>query len=225
MSTELDDKLNKTLKELYSKTYRDLTRVVCPLDDEAFITLLMSDVRMKTKYKKYKQEHDISNIHDYIMQNLNDIRLFIIDYILDVPDEHRPKNLVPREKYPFLFIISKDTFSRPSFKEFIIEQNAKFMERHGNVFKDPCIPESALKEIFIKEIEQEITILDEGWNRYLEETKPDKKVYKYNEDNVLLHVYDDRNECCETEGFTKAALSMHLSGKRKTLNGFVYKEF
>ena len=225
MDIVLDDKLNELFKELYYKTYRDITRFECPLDDDVFITLLMSDVRVRTGYRIYKKDHDVSSIRDYILQNRIDIKSFIIEHILDVPDEHRPKDLVPREKYPFLFIISKDTFSRQTLKEFIIDKNAMFMQRHSSVFKDLSLPDNALKEILVKELEDEISLLDQAWEKQLEDTKPDKKVYKYNTDNVLLHVYDDRNECCEKEGFKKAALSHHLTGKRKTLNGHIYKEF
>ena len=51
-----------------------------------------------------------------------------------------------------------------------------------------------------------------------------KKIEKYEVTGRLIETYSDRNECIEKNNFTKSALSKHLSGKRKTLNGYVYKE-
>lgn len=51
-----------------------------------------------------------------------------------------------------------------------------------------------------------------------------KKVYKYNKNGDLLATFENRADCIKQENIKKQALSHVLSGKRKTLNGFIYKE-
>lgn len=48
--------------------------------------------------------------------------------------------------------------------------------------------------------------------------KIDKKTFD------IVAEYETRNECIANEGMTKEALSMVLSGKRKTYKGYAYKE-
>ena len=48
--------------------------------------------------------------------------------------------------------------------------------------------------------------------------KIDKKTFD------IVAEYETRNKCIEKEGMTKEALSMVLSGKRKTYKGYAYKE-
>jgi len=54
--------------------------------------------------------------------------------------------------------------------------------------------------------------------------KFNKTIEKYDVAGKLIETYADRQECIEKNNFTKSALSKHLSGKRKKLNGYIYKE-
>lgn len=54
--------------------------------------------------------------------------------------------------------------------------------------------------------------------------KFDKKIEKYDVNGKLIETYSDRQECIEKNNFDKSALSKHLSGKRKKLKGYIYKE-
>ena len=54
--------------------------------------------------------------------------------------------------------------------------------------------------------------------------KFDKQIEKYDVNGKLIETYADRQECIEKNNFDKSALSKHLSGKRKKLKGYIYKE-
>ena len=51
-----------------------------------------------------------------------------------------------------------------------------------------------------------------------------KKIFKYDLEHNLLNTYVNRNACMDAEQISKQALYNVLSGKRKTLNGFIYEE-
>jgi hypothetical protein len=51
-----------------------------------------------------------------------------------------------------------------------------------------------------------------------------KKVFKYDLEHNLLNTYPNRNACIDAEQISKQALYNVLSGKRKTLKGFIYEE-
>ena len=51
-----------------------------------------------------------------------------------------------------------------------------------------------------------------------------KHIYKYDKNDNLMAMYENREQCIKQEGIAKNALSMVLTGKRKTLNGYKYVE-
>lgn len=55
-------------------------------------------------------------------------------------------------------------------------------------------------------------------------TSRNKKIFKYDLNHNLLNTYVNRNACMDAEQVSKQALYNVLSGKRKTLNGFIYEE-
>jgi len=55
-------------------------------------------------------------------------------------------------------------------------------------------------------------------------TSRNKKIFKYDLEHNLLNTYVNRNACMNAEQISKQALYNVLSGKRKTLNGFIYEE-
>lgn len=55
-------------------------------------------------------------------------------------------------------------------------------------------------------------------------TSRNKKIFKYDLNHNLLNTYINRNACMDAEQISKQALYNVLSGKRKTLNGFIYEE-
>lgn len=50
------------------------------------------------------------------------------------------------------------------------------------------------------------------------------KINKYDSDMNLIETYNSRQECIEKNELKKAALSLHLAGKRYKLNGYIYRE-
>ena len=52
----------------------------------------------------------------------------------------------------------------------------------------------------------------------------DKKIFKYDLQHNLLNTYPNRNACIDAEQISKQSLYNVLSGKRKTLKGFIYEE-
>ena len=54
--------------------------------------------------------------------------------------------------------------------------------------------------------------------------KNNKKIYKYDKNNNLIATYNNRTECIEQDGIKKSMLSLVLSGKKKTYNGYIYRE-
>lgn len=55
-------------------------------------------------------------------------------------------------------------------------------------------------------------------------TSRNKKIFKYDLNHNLLNTYVNRNACMDAEQISKQALYNVLSGKRKTLYGFIYEE-
>ena len=51
-----------------------------------------------------------------------------------------------------------------------------------------------------------------------------KKIFKYDLQHNLLDTYPNRNACIDAEQLSKQSLYNVLSGKRKTLKGFIYEE-
>jgi len=51
-----------------------------------------------------------------------------------------------------------------------------------------------------------------------------KKIFKYDLNHNLLNTYPNRNACIDAEQLSKQSLYNVLSGKRKTLKGFIYEE-
>ena len=51
-----------------------------------------------------------------------------------------------------------------------------------------------------------------------------KKIYKYDLEDNLIATFENRADCIEKDGIKKSMLSLVLSGKRKTINGFKYVE-
>ena len=51
-----------------------------------------------------------------------------------------------------------------------------------------------------------------------------KKIFKYDLQHNLLNTYPNRNACIDAEQISKQSLYNVLSGKRKTLKGFIYEE-
>ena len=51
-----------------------------------------------------------------------------------------------------------------------------------------------------------------------------KKIFKYDLQHNLLNTYPNRNACIDAEQLSKQSLYNVLSGKRKTLKGFIYEE-
>lgn len=51
-----------------------------------------------------------------------------------------------------------------------------------------------------------------------------KKIYKYDKEGILVATFINREDCINKENIKKQALSHVLTGKRKSLNGFIYRE-
>lgn len=79
-----------------------------------------------------------------------------------------------------------------------------------------------------KQLQQNfIDIANGNVKKSKEQPKPKIKsiiISKYDKQGQLVKQYNSRQECIDDNGLTKPGLSQHLSGKRKSLKGYIYKE-
>ena len=131
------------------------------------------------------------------------------------------------EPYPdtvSLYLTIPKSNDIPTFTEFI---NISEMERENKRRKREE-EENRIVERMNNNNEQKITAEELlsfiHLSKKSKARKISKRIEKYDSDGNLIETYSDRQDCLAKNTFSKSALSKHLSGKRKKLNGYIYKE-
>ena len=223
---ELKNKLERTMHELYVKSYSEDVYVCLEIDSDRFRNYLFRDWRFNMFYlcncadKKIKISKE-----EYIKDRMDLWWNFVKMEILNIPEELYPTEGIYLDvPYPFRFEILQDSFwgDVPSYEDFKMNTNAKFLRRLNKMFNN--LTEEQIWEKEIRELRFRINIIDERKNKERAEHKLNKIIAKYDKNNGLIKTYNSRKECCEAEGISKVSLSNHLSGRRKKLKGYTYKE-
>ena len=212
--------ITNLLQDLYIKKYRERISILCCMDDMIFKSHILRDWRFNSLYASYiKNTQDDISIEQFYSKELQHLYRFVYDCLLDMPNEVKPEHIYLDEKYPFKFEILKDY--APDLDDFIVTENTRHLRKIGKLFHSLSTEE--IQDRFINSIMSKIKIIDE--QEEIERNKNKVKIIlKYDKAGKLIEQYYSRQECIEKNDLKKAALSLHLSGKRKTLNGYVYKE-
>ena len=221
---ELENKISELTGELYYLTYIMDIYVKCPMASNKFQTCFLNDERIKELYRDYKKTTDNPlSIRDWVRNIIkNDTELFytIVRQFINLSEEQIPEQIYIDEELPFRFEYLSTM--KPTFEEFKIELNSEFLSSIKKLFYD--LNDDEIKRRNITFLENKVKLEQDKINEQRIAHLPVKSIYKYNKNGILEKIYNSRKECCEAEGFKKAALSLHLSGARKYLNGYIYKE-
>lgn len=221
---DLKAKLKYLLGDLYIKTYAVERYITCTINSPTFSEFVLNDVRLHELYNAYKSKNNVDiDKKTFIRREPEMFMIFIHRKLLDMPLDVQPDELFPDKEYPFKFEVLRQSYDVPTFEDFVMNINAAFMRKTGNYLFGKLTEEELHKRL-IDDLEYKIKLKDIEIKQRKEETKPPKKIYKYDKDGNFIKMYIDRATCCEAEGFKKAALSLHLKGERKTLGGYIYKE-
>lgn len=217
-----NEKIKKLLGKLYIKTYTHEVVISCMIDSKDFLYYLKKDWRFQNIYNNYRTSKNVNiSFDDFIKQELWHLQKFVFDCLLDIPKKEQPKHIYVDEVYPFRFEVYNNIFTMPEFDDFERYIWSRFMRRIG-YDKIMDLNEDEKNSGMIEELKYRIKLKDiEIAQR---KGKPNKRIYKYDKNGQLDKIYENRKICCDAEGITKAALSMHLSGQRKRLKGYTYKE-
>lgn len=212
--------IDELIQELYVKKYRERINVLCSMDDLVFKSYILRDWRFKSIYGSYIiKSQDNINIEQFYTQKIDTLYRFVYDSLLDMPNEIKPSQIYLDEKYTFTFEVLKDY--APDYDDFIINVNRRHLRKNSKYFNK--ITTSELQERLINDLKNKIKLLDEQDELERNKNKV-KMILKYDKNGNLLEKYYSRQECIDKNDLTKAGLSQHLNGKRKSLKGFVYKE-
>ena len=219
---DLKQSIKKLLSELYVKTYKEESNIFCCIDSNVFKMYLANDWRFKNIYYDYRiTKNSNISITDFINQELYKLPKFIFDHVLDIPKKEQPEHIYVDVKYPFKF--ESFNTNAPTFDDFCVKIHSRFLNKLGSYMFNK-LKEDEIRTRFIEELKYKIKLRNNEYEQRKKELKPQKRIYKYDADGNIDKIYDNRISCCNGEGITPAALSMHLSGKRKKLKGYVYKE-
>ena len=227
---QLEQKIKELVGDLYLKTYIYDFYYTGPIEDKNVQNYIINDWRFNEYYRDYISRTDASRTDEPLKKKEWARHLFnkdpellyrIIKEFLNMTDDMKPEQLYIDEEYPFRFEFLTG-FNRMTYDEFFTEIHSEFMKTVSKLFFD-LTPEE-IRRRFIVWLENENDRLQKKIDESRKERLPQRKIYKYDKNGLLDKIYNDRQECCKAEGITKAALSMHLAGKRKTIKGFTYKE-
>ena len=215
-------KINDLLAKIYLMSYKEDVEVTTSIDNKLFTTNISNDWRFKDIYYSYMQKTgDKINIYKFIDDKLYNLYDFV-KMLMDVPENERPEQIYVDEEYPWKFEIIKN--GAPTFEDFQTETFRIFLGHVKNKFNEMTVEEIQDKQIEELTFRLNLMMARKKKREAKIKKKVEKRIYKYNEDGKVENIYKSRKECCEKENITKAALSMHLKGKRKQIKGYIYKE-
>lgn len=215
--------------DLYVMEYSREVELTSYIESKPFLENIKKDWRFWSFYNSYRAKFNdnITIEQFYIKELLNGsegLYKFIIEVLMDLPEQDKPQSLYLDEDYPFKFEIIENDWNTPSFNDFDIDTSSIMMNHMINAV--PYLTDEEIKQRMIKDLTFRINLKKERLKKNQAKQKPKKikYLYKYDEAGHLEKIYKSRAEACEKEGFTKSAMSKHLKGNRQTLNGFIYKE-
>lgn len=231
----LRNTLNKYHNEYFKKQKVDVT-----YDTDEFIDIIKRDWFFGVE----SPDFFIKNNHNSVMRDI--IKILLRDNKYD--DVQQTKNVVRHYVENIRNRISKnEEFIRPlnieltfyldlpinddipTFEEYermhTVTKHEENIEDDLEIEMQKCLDDLKIKYHNINNDDNQMTI-DFGLliNNNHKSKKQHKIIEKYDIDGNLIETYDNRQECIEKNGLKKSALSLHLCGKRKTLNGYIYKE-
>ena len=219
------EKIEKLAWELYILKYTTRMRGTLQLGNILLNHYLLHDMRFEYFYEsfinndEYKDYNKIDFLKHLYDNNKVGLAKFINDYCLD----DRQEFMYEDKAYPMHFVLYNE-YSK-TFDEFLMDMCGRTLTYIYNKNKN-CdhISTDMIANCRIKYLTEAIAREKERISNEEEEVKEIKHIKKYDKNSALITTYESRKECCEKEGFKKAALSAHLSGNRKTLKGYIYKE-
>lgn len=226
---ELEEERRSLMFELYLMEHKQDVEMTSPIDNIFFIRNILRDWRFWMLYESYRRKfNDDITIEQFFKKEItrgsDALFKFIVEVLMDLPEKERPQSLYLDEDYPFKFEIIDNDWKTPSFNDFDIDTSSRMMNmilKNGHDMTSEDIKKQMIRDLTFR-----INLKKERLAKKQAKEKPKKikYLYKYDKDEHLEKIYKSRAEACEKERFTKAAISQHLKGLRKTLNGFIYKE-
>lgn len=221
----MEKKINELMQQLYISTYKQYVMLDCAIDSNMFQNYLKMDIRFQYLFLSYKASNNIDiSLNEFIDKHLNDINFFdfVRDMLLDMPNEIKPDKLYVDEIYPFKFEYISRSFTMPSFEDFSIEIGSEFLMTVNKLFYD--LNEDEINRRKITFLENKIDEAEDRIEKRIENEPKRKRILKYDSTGLLDRIYNSRQACCDVEGISKGTLSNHLSGRRKQIKGYTYKE-
>lgn len=213
-NTLRDIEIDNYIHDNYIKECYDIVIVKCRYNSEEFYNYLQQDYYVQRDIEMYNHKSG----KDYNFATY----MTVFDYNIPMLAQRCLNSnewtlFKTTEEYEFKFTI-KNSDDIPTFEEYKESKTIR-KEYDDNDFEIKNNLNITPEE-FIERIKSEKRKRKGKAGR----RSNDKKIEKYDLDNNLIETYNNRSECIEKNNLKKSALSLHLNGKRKTLNGYIYKE-
>lgn len=213
------------MQKLYCERYYKEKIVKCAPIDDAFLNNIVNDKRILSAIKSYNEKHPYEKDLDFQSYVLKFDYVWT-NFMIILCNDHSIYRFNINKEYEWKFIVPKSD-NMPTFKEYTIMCAKEFNKRREEEELKKC--EEGMRKRFgtcSSEYKDEHILKREDWIELINENgkKSNIPINKYDKDGNLIETYKDRQECIEKNGISKGSLSNHLSGKRKTLKGYIYME-
>lgn len=215
--------IDKLLRELYSKKYRQRIRIELSMENILFKHYITHDWRFISLFNSYLSTHDKISIEQFYENEINNLFKFINDCLLDVPQEY----IYVDEKYPFNFEVYDN--NKPDFDDFTITMNTRHLRKIGKSFNHLTAEE--IQDRFINDLQNKIKVLDEQYKaqQRLSRTEHIKKVNEQKKKHIIItdkvpgkykefigKEFDSVNDAAEQMNISRMTISRWISsGKIK----------
>ena len=208
------------LWDKYKKEYYKTEIIKCKYLSKDFLDHLSKDLYFALEINSYnKKKHTDYNFATYLL--MFDFTPWM--WALGRNVEHKYIDFKAGNEYEFEFTFPIND-NQPSFEDY----KQKFFNKNNDIEitnneTNNNVSDNALTvEQFLNNVKKAKEI--EKQKNMSKRRSIGKQIEKYDLYGNLLETYENRTECIIKNNLTKSGLSQHLNGKRKSLNGYIYKE-
>lgn len=227
----------KDIDNVSADEWRDFWKIV----NEKGIKLKTGDTVLKDKQINIFEKFTIEELKDlYSRRSIYVITQYFIDelskrdynghVLVDMNDSYKSFYLLCGKDIAHYRIANKKPRSKKEYERW--EREAEGCNYLKMLLDENDVESDIYKFVFFnlqyatkEDMKKIIEFADNGFEIKRKGRKSrDKKIFKYDTKHNLLATYPNRNACIEVEQVSKQSLYNVLSGKRKTLNGYIYEE-
>lgn len=187
--------------------------VKCKFLSNKFFQMLRIDYPFNLEIENYNKRNKTSlSFEEYILKDVD--CLYRILWTRTDYAKHTAEDNV----YTFIFHVRTDATKEDIQKAFDTDNSVLLNDRWINSNNWQWKEGDLTVEQFMANVRKAKAL------RAAKSRRKGQKIEKYDKDWKHICTYKDRQECLDVEGVSAAALSNHLAGRRKSLNGYYFVE-